>query len=187
MPALTRERIVGAARAMVDAAGYESVSARKLAAELGVTAPALYDHVRGLDEILAAVAAAGYDELSSSYDGIDDERAIVRVRRRAIAYVDFARTHPEVFRLMFMYRPAAVAIEADNELAAATSVFEAASHDLSIAIVDGDLVDRPVDHLGLTLWAGVHGVAMVSLLAPPFAEAIVDDVVDALLAGLTPP
>ncbi len=186
MPQLTRERIVSAARAMVDQVGHEGLSARKLAAELGVTAPALYDHVRSLDEILAAVAATGYEELALAYEPIDHPTAIERVRARAIAYVGFARTHPELFRLMFMYRPAAVAIEADNELSAATSVFDAASADVAVAIADGELVNRPVERIALTMWAGVHGVATIGTLAPTVAESIVDEVVDALLAGLRP-
>ncbi len=186
MATLTRERIVGAARVMVDAVGHEGLSARKLAAELGVTAPALYDHVRSLDEILAAVAAVGYEELAASYEVIEHPTAIERVRARAIAYVNFARTNPELFQLMFMYRPAAVALEADNELGAASDVFDSASEDVAAAIADGDLVNRPVDRIALTMWAGVHGVATIATRAPTVAESIVDEVVDALLAGLAP-
>lgn len=52
---LTREEIVDAALAHADAGDLASVSARGLAAELGVTPMALYRHVRNKDEILMAV------------------------------------------------------------------------------------------------------------------------------------
>jgi TetR/AcrR family tetracycline transcriptional repressor len=55
---LTREVIVDRALARAVADGLESLSTRGLAAELGVTAMALYRHVRNKDEILDAVVDA---------------------------------------------------------------------------------------------------------------------------------
>ena len=187
MALLTRERIVDAARASVERDGHEQMSVRKLAGELGVTAPALYDHVASRDEVLRAVAEHGYHALGamSSVSG-DLDRPIDRVRARALAYVEFARTRPELFRVMFMFRPAAVRIEADNELSAASEVFEIAEADVARAIADGDLLPRDPGHLGLTLWAAVHGVAMVSIVAPPVGASVAEAVVDAMLAGLRP-
>ncbi|MCT2588894.1 TetR/AcrR family transcriptional regulator C-terminal domain-containing protein [Streptomyces sp. N2-109] len=55
-PLLSRERIVGCALSLVDAEGLEAVSTRRLAAELGVSGPSLYNHFRTKHEILDAVA-----------------------------------------------------------------------------------------------------------------------------------
>ncbi|MEM9517271.1 MAG: TetR/AcrR family transcriptional regulator [Actinomycetota bacterium] len=185
MALLTRARIVDQARQIIEADGHEQLSLRGLAGALDVTAPALYDHARSKDDLLQAVAALGYEELEAA-DAVGGERAIDRVRDRALAYVTFARDRPELFRVMFMFRPRAVAIEADNELPAATGVFDAAVDDVRQAIDDGDLVDRDADTLGLTLWAAMHGVATVATMAPPVADTVADDVIDALLAGLRP-
>lgn len=57
-PLLSRERIVEKASALVDAEGLDAVSTRRLAAELGVSGPSLYNHFRNKDEILDAVADA---------------------------------------------------------------------------------------------------------------------------------
>ncbi|GAA0962677.1 TetR/AcrR family transcriptional regulator [Actinocorallia libanotica] len=54
-PLLSRERITGAALALLDAEGLEAVSTRRLAAELGVSGPSLYNHVATKDELLDAV------------------------------------------------------------------------------------------------------------------------------------
>ncbi len=185
MALLTRARIVGEALRLVEQNGYEQLSLRGLAASLDVTAPALYDHVASKDDVLQAVAAEGYRALQASYRAHGGQ-AIERVRERALAYVDFARDNPELFRLMFVFRPRAVAIEADNELNAATNVFESAVEDVRLAIADGELSDRDVDQLGLTLWAAMHGVATIATIAPPVADAVAGDVIDALLAGLRP-
>lgn len=51
-PLLSRERIVSAALALVDSDGLEALSTRRLAAELGVAGPSLYNHVGTKDELL---------------------------------------------------------------------------------------------------------------------------------------
>ena len=55
---LSRERIVEAATAIVDADGLAALSTRRLAAELGVRGPSLYNHFVTKDEILDVVADA---------------------------------------------------------------------------------------------------------------------------------
>ncbi|MFI9065474.1 TetR/AcrR family transcriptional regulator [Streptomyces sp. NPDC053429] len=69
-PLLSRDLIVEAAGALVDAEGLEAVSTRRLAAALGVSGPSLYNHFRTKDEILEAVAdsVSGRVDLSM-FDG----------------------------------------------------------------------------------------------------------------------
>ena len=55
-PLLHREAIIAAARELIVADGLEALSLRRLAARLGVTAPALYAHVRDKQDLLRAVA-----------------------------------------------------------------------------------------------------------------------------------
>jgi AcrR family transcriptional regulator len=52
---MSPERIIIVARRMVEEGGVESLSMRKLAAELGVAPTAIYWHVGGRDELLHAV------------------------------------------------------------------------------------------------------------------------------------
>lgn len=54
-PLLSRDRIVAAALALVDAEGLDAVSTRRLATELGVSGPALYNHFATKDELIDAV------------------------------------------------------------------------------------------------------------------------------------
>jgi AcrR family transcriptional regulator len=61
---LSRHRIVAAAALLVDTEGLAALSIRRLAAELGVSGPSLYNHFRTKDEILDAVA----DEIISHVD-----------------------------------------------------------------------------------------------------------------------
>ncbi|MCJ1679680.1 TetR/AcrR family transcriptional regulator [Streptomyces sp. APSN-46.1] len=77
-PLLSRDRIVEAAGALVDAEGLEAVSTRRLAAALGVSGPSLYNHFRTKDEILDAVAdsVSARVDLSMFDDGRDWREAL---------------------------------------------------------------------------------------------------------------
>jgi len=55
-PLLSRERIVSAALALIDAEGLPALSTRRLATELGVSGPSLYNHFAAKDALLEAVA-----------------------------------------------------------------------------------------------------------------------------------
>ncbi|MCP2288691.1 TetR/AcrR family transcriptional regulator [Nocardia amikacinitolerans] len=55
-PLLTRARIVATALALLDAEGMAAVSTRRIAAELGVQGPSLYNHVGTKDELIDAIA-----------------------------------------------------------------------------------------------------------------------------------
>jgi AcrR family transcriptional regulator len=57
-PMLSRQRIVDAAMAIIDADGLDGLSTRRLAKELAVQAPSLYNHFGTKDEILEAVGDA---------------------------------------------------------------------------------------------------------------------------------
>jgi AcrR family transcriptional regulator len=61
---LTRARIVETAAELIDAEGLEAVSTRRLAAQLGVRGPSLYNHFPNKDAILDAVA----DEITADVD-----------------------------------------------------------------------------------------------------------------------
>jgi AcrR family transcriptional regulator len=65
-PLLSRARIVAAALDLVDADGLEALSTRRLAAELGVSGPSLYNHVATKDELLDAVVDAVLGEVDLS-------------------------------------------------------------------------------------------------------------------------
>lgn len=55
---LTRDAVVAAAESVAERAGLGEISLRAVAAELGVSATAIYNHVRDRDELLDAVADA---------------------------------------------------------------------------------------------------------------------------------
>jgi AcrR family transcriptional regulator len=94
-PLLSTDRIVDAARALVDAEGLPAVSTRRLAAELGVSGPSLYNHFRTKDQILEAVAdsVSAQVDLSMFEDGRDWRTAL---HDWAVSYRAALRDHPNI-------------------------------------------------------------------------------------------
>jgi AcrR family transcriptional regulator len=63
---LTRARILGCALALIDRDGLESLSMRKLAAQLGVAPMSLYNHIPGKDALLEGVTETLLAEIDIS-------------------------------------------------------------------------------------------------------------------------
>jgi AcrR family transcriptional regulator len=91
-PILTRDRIVSAALALVDAEGPDGLSTRRLARELGVQAPSLYNHFATKGEILDAVGDAIIEQVDISVFGTLDWR--LALRRWARSYRAALAAHP---------------------------------------------------------------------------------------------
>lgn len=108
---LTRERIVGAATAMIDEDGLAAMSTRALAARLGVRGPSLYNHFATKDEILDAVADAVIADVDTTAFGRLDWAAALRAWGRS--YHDALRAHPNIVPYLAQgpgRRPAALAM-----------------------------------------------------------------------------
>ncbi|MCX3063104.1 TetR/AcrR family transcriptional regulator [Streptomyces beihaiensis] len=96
-PLLSRDRIVEAARALVDTEGLAAVSTRRLAAELGVSGPSLYNHFRTKDQILEAVADSVSAQVDLTMFEAGDERDWrTALHDWAVSYRAALRAHPNI-------------------------------------------------------------------------------------------
>src|SRR4051794_26628628 len=91
---LTRQRIVDAASALVDAEGLEALSMRRLAAELSVQGPSLYNHFPTKADILDAVADGLTEQVDLSAFGSRDWASALR--RWARSYHSVLVAHPNL-------------------------------------------------------------------------------------------
>jgi AcrR family transcriptional regulator len=101
-----KEALVDAAVRTLEAESLQAVTLRRLAREAGVSHAAPYHHFRDLDALMAAVAARGYRVLRAAISGRSsaDADAFGRLQAAGRAYVAFAVSRPELFRLMFSGR-----------------------------------------------------------------------------------
>ncbi|ASO20202.1 AcrR family transcriptional regulator [Actinoalloteichus hoggarensis] len=110
-PRLSRARIVEAATALIDADGLDAFSTRRLALELGVRGPSLYNHFATKNEILDAVADAIIARVDVSF--FADHDWCTALRRWAHSYRDALAAHPNVVPVLIRgpgRRPAALSM-----------------------------------------------------------------------------
>lgn len=103
MPAvveLSKEKIIKTAVKMVNDNGWNSVNARSLAKELGVSTKPLYRIYNNMEEIKEDI----YREIEKEYDSflqshIDSKKALLTL---CIAYVEFAQEYKNLFISLFL-------------------------------------------------------------------------------------
>lgn len=88
---LTRETVVSAAVSLADRQGLERLSMRALAADLGVEAMSLYNHVRNKDDLIDAMVEAVLAEVERPQPGPDWRAAL---RARAVSMRAAFLAHP---------------------------------------------------------------------------------------------
>lgn len=184
---LSRDAVVSAARKIVAGQGYEALSLRGLASRLGVTAPALYAYVDDKLDLLEAVAAGEFERLTREYDAIRVRDPIERLRLISHTYLDYARSNPELFRMMFLFPPHS---DVSGDVPPGARAFRSAASSVEDAIASGRLREGDPTRTSVAIWSAVHGVASLVLTGSGVRRAeedqTLDFVFDAIIAGLTP-
>lgn len=159
---LMRGEILTAAQHIIRTKGMEALSLRALAKSVGVTAPALYEYFASKDAILRALFVQGTGVMLTSMDQLIAESspglpALLAVMQ---GYREFARTEPDYFQLLFGTVDPALALTPD-EYAAMEHIFERFIGVIAGAIELGELRPAPHGILGCSLWAMIHGMALL--------------------------
>jgi AcrR family transcriptional regulator len=141
-------RIIATARELAEEQGWDAVTTRRLADRIEYSQPVLYGHFPGgKDEIVAAVALEGFDELARALTtAVGGRSGRDGVAALTDAYLDFAASRPAVYTAMFDL--AALPFAADETPAVLRAGFEAVR-----AALGGD------DELAEVGWATLHGLA----------------------------
>jgi len=97
------ETLIKTARRLIEEHGFDKLSLRMIAEELGVTAPSLYRHVHNKTALLAAVNQVTIRELFAVLHAAMDADSPLeqRLLRMAHAYRDFAHANPVTYELAF--------------------------------------------------------------------------------------
>lgn len=95
-PLLSREKIVGEALRLIDAEGLAALTTRRLAGQLGVSGPSLYNHFATMDDLVEAVADLVISEVD--LDELADAELpwAEAMRRWARSYRDVLAAHPNL-------------------------------------------------------------------------------------------
>jgi AcrR family transcriptional regulator len=156
--------LVDAGLAIVRRQGVEALSLRAVARKVKVSHSAPYHHFGGKAELLAAVAAAGFDLLVETIGqtaaAAMPKCALDGLRAVGAGYLGFALRDPAVFRLMFrpeLTQPAEHPVLLEAEARAFGKLIEA----LMMCQSTGELPGKDPMPLAAICWSTVHGLAML--------------------------
>jgi AcrR family transcriptional regulator len=150
-----RERILQAARALLEQEGLEALTMRRLGERLGVRAPSLYKHLSGKDELEDALQRAGLDELGAEV-AREAERAADPLGAAFGAYRRFAVANPDLYRLV-----------TERPLPAGHEPGPGERHGVEVVVAATGSVDG-----ARAAWAFAHGMVHLELAGrfPPGAD-----------------
>jgi AcrR family transcriptional regulator len=155
-----REAILACACELYLTGGLRSLSMRKLAKEVGVTAPALYRYYDGREAVLAdLVRQAHHVFLDYLRRGLEAPTPFDRFASAAGSYIDFALEHPRWYAIMYS-GPERLGMEAIPEdiNAMGSAIHQFWNDRVNECMRAGVLKDADPEDVGLTLWAHAHGM-----------------------------
>jgi AcrR family transcriptional regulator len=169
-----RKALINEAFHVLEKGGLEAVSLRGLAASVGVSKTAPYRHFADKRELLMTLAAEGFgvlaDTLENALSGASgplwavpdgpiglSDGSTAGIRSLFRAYLEFARTRPALYRLMFSRLGFSLHSESCriNSARALSCLVRAVEKARS----GGWRVKQETNALVLSLWAEVHGWA----------------------------
>lgn len=100
---LLREEILQAAADLMEDGTDSAVTLRAVARRVGIAAPSIYAHFPDRDAIVLALVGGAFDALAGHLDAASGASAdpVERLRAVCAAYLEFADTWPQRYRIMF--------------------------------------------------------------------------------------
>ncbi len=174
--------VAAAARLLSRGTSPSALSLRAVAKEAQITAPAIYAHFNGLNELLSAVVTRRFTEFSAALTAAVDALPAPRSHRdelsaRALAYCRFGLERRGDYELLFGRG------EAYGGVAYESSAGESAFTDLvmSVAAVRPDADSEAIAAL---LWPALHGLVYARLELVDFPWPPLNAQVERLIDGL---
>jgi AcrR family transcriptional regulator len=159
-----RSRLCAVAETLFAERGLHAVTMRELARALGVSAMTAYRYFHDKDEILAAVRAAAFDRFAEALERAASTakgNAVARSNAVGRAYLNFAFSEPNAYKLMFDVNQSDGARFPDLVRAGARARLTMSAH-MKGLVAGGYLTGDP-QMLGQIFWAMVHGLVMLHL------------------------
>ena len=159
--------------------GYEGVTMRALAADLGCSPMTPYRYFKNKAEIFGAVQSEAFGRFANALEDAVHEGQSHNVRLRALcwAYVRFALEEPYAYRIMFELDPAQRPGQPEHTDLRSWKFMHKAVEE---AVAGGTLVGDPT-LLAHLLWSGVHGLVALHLSGMLIMGRDLEELIEGLL------
>jgi AcrR family transcriptional regulator len=158
-----KQNLLDAAVDLLAEVGPQGFTLREVARRAEVSHNAPYRHFQDKDDLLAAMAAEGFDRLTASMNEalVEGKSAMERLRLAGRGYVKFALGSPQHLVVMFETRVAECL--KPEYAAAAMRAFQVLLDGISAVQAEGGLPEGDPHPLAVVAWAAVHGLAKLAI------------------------
>jgi AcrR family transcriptional regulator len=160
-----KEDIVRVAIELGTELGEDGLTMRGIASRLGVSATALYQHFDGKSSILRAIRFHGLGKMNAAIaPAFELADPVEAIRDCMVRYIDFGRTSPWLYRVLFEGEDVDYTTLSDDERTAIGYSEEQTRRCCEAAKRDGKLrADVDVETAPYLLWAAAHGLATLMI------------------------
>lgn len=160
-----REKILEQSRIMLYSKGYDSISMRKIAKEVGVSATSIYLYFKNKDHLVHTLIEESVEELSTSIEAgaskvsgtIEKFEAIVR------SYVGFAMSHPEKYQVIYTVKSELMGRYPKEKFRKARRGYSLLESVITQGVKEGLMeLEQPMI-AAYSIWAQLHGITSVVL------------------------
>lgn len=155
-----RRALLDAATRILERDGQGGLSLRAVAREAGVSSAAPYHHFKDKSELMLAIAEEGFDLMSDFIRRTTDAdiAPLERVSAIGLAYVEFAKSHPAVYRVMYDCSRDSDAMpgKAHESKEGAFSLLKKTMIDLGVASPEQE---TDLELACIAAWCTAHGLA----------------------------
>ncbi len=140
-------QIIEVAMELLETEGPTALSMRRIADQIGIRAPSLYEHVPDKRALEAAIISLGFERLAEAFEAAAADPGDPLTRTAGV-YRSFAIAHPHLYRLMTAHELHRELLTTGAEDQAGRTIYEAAGRDVDLA---------------RAAWAFAHGMAILEL------------------------
>jgi len=163
-----RSAVLDAARELFVARGVDAVTMREIAKKVGYSPTALYLHFADKEDLLKALCATDFLALADGMNAIMKiTDPVERLNVMGQAYAEFALSHPNHYRLLFM-TPQIPCDAMDGGIEKGNpdqDAYAQLMHMVKLAFNAGCFREdiKEPSLIAQTLWAGMHGVCALEI------------------------
>lgn len=172
--------------------GEDGLTMRAIAARLGVSATALYQHFESKAAILREIRLHGVDTLLTAMaPAVELGDADARVKEIARRYTEFALSNPWLYKVLFQGEEVDWASIAEDERDLLMAPLRQTRAAFELGVRTGSFrPDIDVDNTAMLFWASLHGLASLMINGriseghPVFPVPDRDEFVSSFIRGL---
>ena len=185
-----RQMAISAAASIVERQGFQSLTARKVTAEIGYTVGTLYHVFASFDDLVIHVNSQTIDEMAALIQQKTRKRRKpeARIRTMAQCYVEYATDHPDLWRLVFEHQGPPGLATPQQMQQRRDVLFEMVAENLRE--LAPSKTANEISHIATALWSGIHGICILALtgklyLGGAFSMVkLIDTLIDSVLGSI---